>query len=150
MTAVALPLAVLGLVACSRSVPTVAVTPPTPSPADRGGCGRLAAALPRSLGPHLDARTVQPASAYTRAWGRPAVVLRCGVGYPEGYRPTSTVDDVNGLSWFATQEQDDVVFTAVTRQPRVSVAVPRSYGQAFDILIALGPPVLGATAAKTP
>ncbi len=151
----AIPRAVLAavgaaaLAACARSVPPVAVQPPAPAAADRTGCDALAAALPGSLGPKLGARVVQPASPYTRAWGRPAVVLRCGVGYPPGYLPTSTVDDVNGVSWFATQGQDDVVFTTVTRRPRAAVAVPRSYGQAFDVLIALGPAVQQATRATT-
>jgi len=123
------------------------VAAPTPAASDRAGCARLVAALPRSLGPRLDPRVVQPSTDYTRAWGRPAVVLRCGVGYPAGYLPTSTVDEVDAVSWFATQEHDDVVFTAVTRRPRVSVAVPRSYGQAFDILISLSAPVRATTAA---
>ncbi len=144
LLAAAAGLLAAALGACSRSTPDVAVAAPTPAASDRAGCARLVAALPGSLGPHLDHRVVQPASDYTRAWGR----LRCGVGYPPRYLPTSTVDEVDGISWFATQEQDAVVFTAVTRRPRVAVAVPRTYGQAFDVLISLSAPVRSTTAAR--
>ena len=56
------------------------------------------------------------------AWGDPAIVLRCGVGTPEGYDQFAACQVVNGLDWFVPEEQiedqgADVVMTTIGRRP---------------------------------
>src|SRR5206468_1556134 len=57
----------------------VRVAAPTPTGAIADACGRIVAALPRDLDADLKRRPTRPASPFTRAWGHPAVILRCGV-----------------------------------------------------------------------
>ena len=89
------------------------------------GCGRLHDALPRSLDGR-DRADTRPSSTRTAAWGDPPVVLRCGVGRPEGLTATSQVIEVNGVEWFLTEPAPPYVFTTVGRGTYVQVRVPRS------------------------
>ena len=98
------------------------VTAPTP-------IGATASAF--ALDPHLTARVTSPRSPYTRAWGSPAVVLRCGVVLPtpvsagviEWSPPGSTHADQR--CWGSPDLGADPV-TLVTRgpQPPVELTVP--------------------------
>jgi Protein of unknown function (DUF3515) len=99
----------------------------TPSPKAQAGvaCDHLHAALPRRVDGRLTS-AVSPSSTLTAAWGKPAVVLRCGVGRPRGLRPTSDVINVNGVLWFLHQTHDAYVFTTYGRVAFVEVSVPAS------------------------
>ena len=92
------------------------------------GCGRLHDALPESLD-GWDRDGTRPSSTRTAAWGDPPVVLRCGVGRPEGLTATSQVVEVNGVEWFLTEPAPPYVFTTVGRGTYLQVRVPRSVPQ---------------------
>ena len=53
------------------------------------------------------ARRETKGSPLGAAWGDPAIVLRCGVGTPEGYEPGSPCQRVNGVDWFVPEDQID-------------------------------------------
>lgn len=95
--------------------------------AQRAACERLVDALPEQVGGlERDEVTGNPLGA---AWGDPAVVLRCGVGSPEGFTPLSTCQEINGVVWFVPDEQvvdqgRDVLATSMGVLPRVDVAIP--------------------------
>jgi hypothetical protein len=93
-------------------------------------CRTLAARLPTTLR-DLAGRPVRPASVRTRAWGEPAVVLRCGVPRPAGYSLTAkNLFGINGVTWYVQQSPGRSVFTAVDRGVYVEVTVPSAYDSA--------------------
>jgi hypothetical protein len=116
---------------------------PSPEPQDVSDCTALTAALPKKIGDKLEKRTVEPKSPLLAAWGKPAVVLRCGVGIPSTYRPGTDLTVVNNVGWFEDDRADDVVYTTITREPRVALALPRSQTSSFEILVDLAG-VIGA------
>lgn len=120
-------MAALLLCACSGASDdtSLRVRPPTPAPQVGASCIRLEGALPRRLD-HRRRATVTPKSPFTAAWGRPPVVLRCGVASPNGFTSTSEVIEVNGVSWFLVETKAAYVFTAVGRQAFVEARVPTS------------------------
>jgi hypothetical protein len=59
------------------------------------------------------------------------------VGTPASYRPDVDLTVINGIGWFGDERPDDIVYTAVSREPRVAVAVPRAVGSSFEILVDL-------------
>ena len=120
-------------------------TIPTPTAAERSACFTLAGLLPQTIGDGLKSRTVRPASPLLHAWGTPAAVLRCGVGYPPDFKADSMSGEIDGINWYATQAPDSVIYTTVDRVPRVSLAVPRKYTQAFDLLVSLTKALKAAT-----
>jgi hypothetical protein len=66
------------------------------------------------------------------AWGDPAIVLRCGVGTPDGYTPASPCQRADGVDWFVpeealTDQDEDVVMTTIGRVPAIEVVVPAEY-----------------------
>lgn len=125
------------MLAAGCATPKVEVTDiPSPDAQQLQSCTQLHDALPKKVG-GLKERDVTPAGPLVAAWGKPAAVLRCGVGVPSTYRPGVDVSVVNGVGWFEDDRPDDVVYTTVTRRPRVSVAVPRSQSSGFDILVDL-------------
>jgi hypothetical protein len=129
---------VLGLLLTACGTPVVQVSDvPTPEPQDLRDCTALSVDLPDRIGKGLEKRTVEPSSPLLAAWGKPAVVLRCGVGTPATYRPGVDLDVVNNIGWYADERADDVVYTTITREPRVALAVPRSVGSSFEILVDL-------------
>jgi hypothetical protein len=75
---------------------------------------------------------VNPAAALGRAWGDPAIVVRCGVDVPDDFGETARCEVANGVGWFVPDEQvddqdSDLVFTAAGYRPVVSVDVPHDY-----------------------
>jgi Protein of unknown function (DUF3515) len=117
-----LPLLLL-LTACNGT-PDVRVAAPTGD--DTAQCPPLVPALPVTLDA-LEARQVEPSSPLVRAWGDPAVVLRCGVPDPPGYDPTATCVDINGVGWYAEPQERGVRFTSRWSTPRIEVTVPSTY-----------------------
>jgi hypothetical protein len=71
-------------------------------------------------------------SAYAAAYGDPAIVLRCGVGRPDGFDKFSQCQRTNGIDWFVPESTiddlgADVVMTTVGRTPAVDVLLPAHY-----------------------
>lgn len=122
---VVIGLAAVLLAGCSPG--PVRVGPPGTEPAGTPLCAALHARLPAKVG-DLDRRRTEPASDRTAAWGEPAVVLRCGVGVPEGYRPeVASVIEVNGVSWYQHIAGATIEWVVIDRAVYVELAVPRSY-----------------------
>jgi hypothetical protein len=131
---------VLVLSACGA--PTVRVTDvPSPDQEDARDCQALHADLPTTIGNGLHQRTVKPTNPDLAAWGTPAVVLRCGVGVPATYRPGTDLTIVNNIGWYGDERPDDVIYTTITRQPRIAVAIPRTLSSSFEILVDLSAPI---------
>ena len=131
------------LVACG-SAPAVQVPVPT---GPGSGCARLHPELPSRLDGR-DAREVSPASRRTAAWGRPAVVLRCGVPRPAGLTATSELVEVNGVDWFLAERPSAYVFTATGRGTYLQVRVPASVDRASATAPLVG--LAGAVKAALP
>jgi len=100
------------------------------SAADRKACTALVDYLPHRVSERPRRET--KGGDLGAAWGDPAIVLTCGVGTPEGYRPTSPCQRVNGVGWFVPEDQisdqgKDVVMTTIDRKPNIEVDVPSEY-----------------------
>lgn len=120
------PAAVTAVLILLAGCGTPAVPVDAPTPGDPA-CADLVASLPDSLD-GLEQRRTDPGSVSgARAWGDPAIVVRCGVGDPADYDPTATCLDVNGVGWFASRVDDAAVrFTSRWSTPRLEVTVPSS------------------------
>lgn len=128
-----------------RATPVRVTNIPTPSPADAAACRKLSALLPSTIGDGLKTRIVHPSSPLLHAWGTPAAVLRCGVGYPPNFPSAGGAAQVDGVTWVTTSANDAVIYTAVDRLPRVSLAIPTHYQIAGDLLVSLSPALKQAT-----
>ena len=100
------------------------------SAADKRACTALVEDVPHRVSERPRRET--DGSPLGAAWGDPAIVLRCGVGTPEDYDPTSPCTRVNGVDWFAPEDAisdqgEDVVLTTIGRKPNVEVFVPADY-----------------------
>jgi hypothetical protein len=106
------------------------------APPTVAACAPLMAKMPQVLA-GLASRTVTPDSDQVRAWGNPAVVLRCGVNRPTFLAPGSsdqqyyiqgTGSASQGVLWDqpsdSTPADKPVVFTAVDRDVYVEVTLP--------------------------
>nr|WP_091182549.1 DUF3515 domain-containing protein [Microlunatus flavus] len=112
---------VLVLAGCGK----VAVEEPTPDAATAQVCGAVMAALPERV---LDQgrRSVEP-GVLSAAWGKPAIVLRCGVPAPPGLGPYSDCVEVNGVGWYSEDAQGGTIFTTIGRPAFVELSVPTAY-----------------------
>lgn len=98
------------------------------------------ASLPQTLN-HQE-RVRSTGSAFGAAWGRPAIVLRCGVPIPTGFTNEKTAAGnmascltVNGIDWFldgdpanGASANQTIKVTTLYRSPAVEVTVPGTYG----------------------
>ncbi|MGI9157579.1 MAG: DUF3515 domain-containing protein [Marmoricola sp.] len=96
----------------------------------RTACTSFTKALPGKVSDQKS-RSVDD-SELGAAWGDPAIVLRCGVGTPEGFTRISACQSTNGIDWFVPEEQMgdhpvDVLMTTIGRSPRIGVKVPAAY-----------------------
>ena len=88
-------------------------------------------ALPDRL---ADLDLVSRSSSGTQAsYGKPAIVVGCGVGVPSGFAVGAECQVANGVGWYlspdkAYDDQDlDVTVTAAGYRPRVGVFIPARY-----------------------
>ena len=123
--------------------------PPQPSAApdgDTAACRDLVAALPDRLA-GLE-RTDSPAAG-TALWSGAdgaVVTLRCGVPPPEEYDDLATCQDIEGVAWFAPEEQVadqslDAVLTSVEQEPHVELTVPAALRPPVAALVDVAPAV---------
>lgn len=117
--------ALAGVAGCAQGVGVE----PAPS-ASEPVCAELLLLLPDSLG-GVERRTTT--SQASRAWGDPAIVLRCGVD-PLGPTtdPCLSIPDpagANPVDWVAsTQDSEgERTFTTYGRVPAVEVTIPEGY-----------------------
>jgi hypothetical protein len=125
---------------------------------DASGPARTAC---RALVDHLPQRVADQqrrdteGSSLGAAWGDPAIVLRCGVGTPEGYSPAAPCQRVNGVDWFVPEDQiahqdRDVTLTTLGRTPRVEVFVPAEYRPPDAVLVDLAASIRKGTREVSP
>ena len=135
---------VLVLAGCGK----VAVDEPTPGPEVAQVCGEVMGSLPAEV---LDQgrRTVEP-GVLSAAWGKPAIVLRCGVPAPPGLARDSECLEVNGVGWFAEEAQGGMIFTTIGRPAYVEVSVPTSYAPESGALADLSAAVAAHDPVTTP
>ncbi|MFR9804670.1 DUF3515 domain-containing protein [Pseudonocardia sp. RS010] len=115
----------------------LALAPVEAPEASSRACAGLLAVLPHELpgDPSLPARPLaDPVQDGARAWAaepRP-VVLRCGLPRPQELTPTSTLTDVNGVSWLTitdgTPQPSLVTYVAVDRPVYVALTTPTEIG----------------------
>ncbi|WP_228551650.1 DUF3515 domain-containing protein [Mumia zhuanghuii] len=112
---------------------TVAVDPPDATPEDVSAlCADVLDDAPGTVAGQ-EAVRVAPAGS-GRAWGSPAIVMRCGVDKPAGLEPTSRCDVVDEVGWFTQENADVYVFTTIGRRAYIEVTVPRTYDPPSDAL----------------
>ncbi len=92
----------------------------------RSVCADLASQLPDAVAGQT-ARATEPDSPLTAAWGKPAIVLRCGVPRPAALSSTSQLIGINGVDWFAEELTGGYLFTTYGRKVYVEVTVPDDY-----------------------
>lgn len=107
-------------------------------------CEQLSSILPVDLGGAL-LRDTNPDSTGTKAWGDPAIVLRCGVATPDAYSEVSQLLTVNNLDWFPEELQAGVRFTSVGTTQLIEISIPASYEATADILTELSSTIVSLT-----
>jgi len=121
-----------GLAGCARPVGTE----PAPS-ASEPVCADLLLALPDDLGGQERRSTTSQAS---RAWGDPAIVLRCGVDPPP---PTDqqclavSASDGTEVDWVIVEDEDQTTLTTYGKIPAVEVTIPAAYAGDATVLAEL-------------
>lgn len=120
-----------GVSACSSSLD---VEPA--NGADSPFCTEFGSILPVSLGGAL-LRDTRPRSPGTKAWGDPAIVLRCGVAMPNAYSAASQLLTVNDVNWYPEELEAGVRFTSMETIELVEVSIPIAYETTADILTGL-------------
>jgi len=87
-------------------------------------CTALTGRLPGQV---LGRSRNQLSVAGAASWGKPAIVLRCGVSPPGP--TTDACLGVNGLDWVFTETKHTLRFVSYGRNPAVEVTVPVSVGR---------------------
>jgi hypothetical protein len=131
--------ALLVAAAAGCSAAPVAITPPAPAGAILQRCTQLGNALPVKL-EGLSSRVTRPPSPLTHAWGKPPVVLRCGVPRPAGIAGAE-LTIVNGVRWFQQIGHKAVTWTALRPGADVAVTIPTSYQGQSAFLVDLAAPL---------
>jgi hypothetical protein len=127
------------LAGCSSKPSSVAVAPTVPTPEAATSCADLVKALPATI-EGLATRATRPPSPYTHAWGKPPVVLRCGVRRPAGVAGAQIVI-VNGVRWFKQSVTGGITWTALRPAGYVALSVPTTYEDQGSFLIDLAQPL---------
>ena len=127
----------------------------TVTSAGKAGCEEVLDALPDHVADQ-PRRTVT-GSTYAAAWGDPAIVLRCGIGRPDGFTKFSECQRTDGIDWFVPDSVIDdlsaeVVMTTVGRSPAIEVRLPAHYRPAGSAaaMVDLAPLVKQHTRETTP
>ncbi|GAA0418191.1 hypothetical protein Acor_19820 [Acrocarpospora corrugata] len=134
-------LAALLLVLVAACSSAVRVTPPSPQGPAAAACERLANQLPRELDGEPRVAS-EPPSPYVAVWGAGQITLRCGVRRPAAMAPTDTVNDVNGVAWYADPYKP-TLFTAVNREAYIEVTISVIH-QPGNVLVQLADPIKAA------
>lgn len=98
----------------------------------RETCPALLDALPEQVSDQPKRRTT--GNDLAAAYGDPPIVVRCGVGEPEGFDRFATCNRANGIDWFVADLEDvvedqsrDVTMTTIGRDPALRVNLPADY-----------------------
>ena len=126
----------------------VAVPDPLPTGPAAEVCAAMMADLPATV---LDQerREVEPGVS-SAAWGRPAIVLRCGVPKPATLTVSSECLEVNGVGWFTEEADGGTIFTTIGRPAFVELSVPENYADPSGALVDLAAAVTAHNPVLTP
>lgn len=129
-------LTAVAISACGSSAPAVPnIAAFTQTPGSAAPCTAIMKALPATLDGQR--RVTSTGSRFGAAWGRPAIIVRCGVPEPRSFVPLqgSPCQTVNGIDWYLTSDvpadassDQPIVMVTVYRKPAIEVSVPASYG----------------------
>ena len=129
-TAISVPVTVAAALVFAHATPSTNVS--RAAPGSYVDCERLMSRLPRTLdGQPRDHEAAR--GQFVVAWGRPPIVLRCGVGRPAQLRPYSSallIGSGNDLSvnWLPADDGGAATsWTTVDRKVYIAVTVPSSY-----------------------
>ena len=90
-------------------------------------CQTLMKALPDTVNDLSRRETVGDATA-SRAWGDPAVILRCGVAPPDDLDCTVAITNVNNVWWYQQSDTDSTTYLSVDRSVHIAVTMPVGSG----------------------
>lgn len=113
------------------------------SRADAEACAELTAALPD----RVDGEDLSDDTDRTAAWG--GIELTCGAEMPAAYDEFASCTEIDGVGWFLppTELNDpnsDILVTALTHSPRVSVLIPAAL-RGNDVALSEISPVITKT-----
>jgi hypothetical protein len=141
------------LLAVATGCGAVRLDPSSVSASGRRACLSLVEDLPHRVSERPRRET--KGSPLGAAWGDPAIVLRCGVGTPDGYKPFSPCQRVDGVDWFVPEKEiadqgSDVLLTTIGRDPNVELAVPSEYRPPDAAMVDLAEAIKSDTKVVTP
>ncbi|MFD1536429.1 DUF3515 domain-containing protein [Nonomuraea guangzhouensis] len=128
-------LALLTLAGCGGAV---RVEPPTPAAEAAAACVSLAGRLPKTLDGAARGEST-PASPYVAVWGEAEIALRCGVPRPARMAPTDTLQEIDGVGWFADPDRP-TLYTAIADPAYVEVTIAGTH-EAPSVLADLSGPI---------
>ena len=107
---------------------------------DAAACADLTAALPDGVA----GEDLSDDSDRTASWGD--IELTCGVGLPAAYDDFASCSVVGGVGWFLPPAElkdpsADILVTALTHSPRVSVLIPAEHRGSDDIQAEIAPAI---------
>jgi hypothetical protein len=126
-------LPLVGAAGCSSDLPAL-------SDDDAAACAELTATLPdRVAGEDLSDDTDRTAS-----WGD--IELTCGVELPAAYDDFASCSVVGDVGWFLPPAElkdpsADILVTALTYSPRVSVLIPAGHRGSDEVQAAIAPAI---------
>jgi hypothetical protein len=118
------------------------VAVPVPDARVAGYCRALHRELPAEVD-GLSRHDLKPRSELTAGWGKPAIVLRCGVPRPAVLRdPNADGVTVDGVGWVIEPQPDGVFrLTTTLRKAYVEVTLPKKWATDLGPLTDLAGPV---------
>ncbi|WP_219460940.1 DUF3515 domain-containing protein [Nonomuraea rhizosphaerae] len=132
------PLLLAALAALAGCGGAVRVEPPAPQGEAVAACEGLAGRLPRTLDGAARGEST-PASPYVAVWGQAEIALRCGVPRPARMAATDTLQEIDGVGWFADPDKP-ALFTAIADTAYVEVTVAGTH-TAPSVLASLSGPI---------
>ena len=126
-------LCLLLLAACSPDLPSL-------TDEEASACAELTAALPDEVA----GEDITDDSDRTASWG--GIELTCGADLPESYDDFSDCTVVGDVGWFLPPAElkdpsADIVATALTYTPRVSVLIPTDHRGSDEVQAAIAPAI---------
>jgi len=101
-------------------------------------CAALLASVPVVVGEQR-IRALSPERPDAAAWGDPPIILVCDLAMPAEYTATSSLIEIDGVSWFPQELESGTAFTSVDRVVNVQIRVPRTYAPEASVVVELSP-----------
>lgn len=155
-TAITVPVTLVVLLALSRTPQHADPGPgdPTVTASAMGTCRILIRTLPATLD-GLDRNRPASRPPFVLAWGKPPIVLQCGVARPPQLKPYSTAQLIGSgrdlsVNWLPVPRSTATEWTIIDRSVYIRLTVPDSYAtppiDALSTIVArILPPVCSVT-----